>query len=66
MTMRTQYGKRRSPRLAETSRWKCIECGCTDTTPCPGGCAWVRPNLCSACADNIQRRIASCEQTARS
>jgi len=32
----------------------CSRCGCTDNSPCPGGCVWV-PNgfmedLCSACA----------------
>ena len=33
-----------------TSTWKCQVCGCTDSTPCIGGCSWVRKNLCSACA----------------
>ena len=28
----------------------CRVCGCTETTPCEGGCAWVEPDLCSACA----------------
>lgn len=28
----------------------CRVCGCTETTPCAGGCAWVEPDLCSACA----------------
>ncbi len=27
----------------------CAVCGCTDEHACPGGCAWVAPNLCSAC-----------------
>jgi hypothetical protein len=27
----------------------CQTCGCTWTTPCPGGCSWVAPGLCSAC-----------------
>lgn len=28
----------------------CRECGCTDDRACPGGCWWVEPDLCSACA----------------
>jgi hypothetical protein len=30
----------------------CIECGCTEDRACPGGCAWVSPDLdlCTACA----------------
>ncbi len=34
-----------------TSGWVCDDCGCTDSTPCPGGCHWVRKNLCSSCAE---------------
>lgn len=30
----------------------CASCGCTDDAPCAGGCAWVAPRLCSACADS--------------
>ncbi|MEN6583031.1 MAG: hypothetical protein ABFD54_11325 [Armatimonadota bacterium] len=29
----------------------CRECGCTDDHACDGGCSWVEPNLCSACAE---------------
>jgi hypothetical protein len=29
---------------------KCRVCGCTDDMACPGGCFWIEPNLCSACA----------------
>lgn len=29
---------------------QCIGCGCTELTPCPGGCIWATPNLCSRCA----------------
>jgi len=29
----------------------CRACGCTDNRACPGGCSWVEPDLCSACAD---------------
>jgi hypothetical protein len=28
----------------------CRVCGCTDDHACPGGCCWVEPDLCSACA----------------
>jgi hypothetical protein len=38
-----------------TGKWKCDVCGCTDTTPCPGGCSWVRKNLCSKCADKQKK-----------
>lgn len=29
---------------------QCRECGCTDNSACDEGCAWVEPDLCSACA----------------
>ena len=29
---------------------ECMGCGCTDDNPCPGGCAWVAPGICSCCA----------------
>lgn len=32
----------------------CRVCGCTETTPCEGGCAWVEPDLCSACSFSQQ------------
>lgn len=43
------------PELAsDSAEAKCSRCGCTDTSPCPGGCVWVANNfmddLCSACA----------------
>ena len=28
----------------------CRICGCSWFNPCPGGCSWVEPNLCSTCA----------------
>lgn len=28
----------------------CRGCGCTDAEACDGGCEWVEPDLCSACA----------------
>lgn len=27
----------------------CKGCGCTETTPCPGGCGWIAPDMCSSC-----------------
>lgn len=29
----------------------CRFCGCTDLQACPGGCSWIAPEVCSACAD---------------
>jgi hypothetical protein len=29
---------------------QCTSCGCTDSRACLGGCWWVAPGLCSACA----------------
>ena len=29
----------------------CRCCGCNDFQPCPGGCYWVQPDLCSRCAE---------------
>lgn len=28
----------------------CEKCGCTDDNACQGGCFWIQPGLCSACA----------------
>lgn len=28
----------------------CVHCGCSDERACPGGCYWIVPGLCSACA----------------
>jgi len=33
---------------------KCRACGCTWFTPCLGGCYWVEPDLCSACAHLVK------------
>lgn len=35
---------------AKTGR-RCVGCGCTDSSPCLGGCHWVRADLCSACEE---------------
>lgn len=32
----------------------CRGCGCTDDHACPGGCCWIEPDLCSACADRTR------------
>jgi PRTRC genetic system protein A len=32
----------------------CRVCGCTESSPCEGGCEWVEPDLCSACAFTAQ------------
>lgn len=36
----------------------CHICGCSDLMACPGGCAWVEPDLCSSCATPEQIREA--------
>jgi hypothetical protein len=28
---------------------QCVMCGCSDNSPCEGGCFWVSDQLCSAC-----------------
>jgi len=33
---------------------ECEICGCTEEEACPGGCWWVAPGLCSACAEVAQ------------
>ena len=33
---------------------KCRVCGCTWDNACEGGCYWVEPDLCSACADKSE------------
>lgn len=38
------------PDLAPYGVRVCHHCGCTDDMACEGGCAWVGPNLCSACS----------------
>ncbi|MGX5185777.1 hypothetical protein ACWKT5_23870 [Streptomyces avermitilis] len=45
------FGSELAPDNAEA---KCSRCGCTDNSPCPGGCVWVANtfmvDLCSTCA----------------
>ncbi|MBF6570532.1 MAG: hypothetical protein IVW54_16820 [Candidatus Binataceae bacterium] len=31
----------------------CRLCACTDDRGCPAGCFWVRPDLCSHCAEAL-------------
>lgn len=31
----------------------CRECGCSDSLACPQGCGWAQPDLCSACAADL-------------
>lgn len=33
---------------------KCRVCGCTDDHACPGGCYWVKEDLCSSCAIKVK------------
>lgn len=45
--------KKRQPRTiprVENHDAECRYCGCTERTPCRGGCFWVTPDLCSGCA----------------
>lgn len=37
------------PDLARLNVRACDGCGCTDATPCDGGCSWVGPHQCSRC-----------------
>lgn len=39
------------PQLDEPADGQCRLCGCTDERACPGGCWWVRDDLCSSCWD---------------
>jgi hypothetical protein len=33
----------------------CRVCGCTEEHACEGGCSWVEPDLCSACAEGDKK-----------
>lgn len=41
------------PGMYGEDSWACAICGCTNDNACEGGCYWVYPNLCSACAEKI-------------
>ena len=32
----------------------CRICGCTQNNACQGGCYWVKPDLCSRCAEKLE------------
>lgn len=36
----------------------CRVCGCTENNACEGGCSWVEPDLCSACAEQTEEAAA--------
>ncbi len=44
-----ELDRRAAAFFAEAATWKCRGCGCTQTSPCEGGCRWVAPNLCDRC-----------------
>jgi ParB family chromosome partitioning protein len=48
-SIRTPAGLFFCPECADTVQ-VCRKCGCTEEAACPGGCAWVEDDLCSACA----------------
>ncbi len=35
----------------------CKRCGCTHENPCPGGCAWSLPDVCTRCVTPDEARI---------
>lgn len=41
--------------LAAPTGRACRVCGCTEQAACPGGCAWVEADLCSACRALLAR-----------
>ncbi|MDP2815847.1 MAG: hypothetical protein Q8O19_04130, partial [Rectinemataceae bacterium] len=41
--------------------WVCKHCGCTENMPCPDGCSWVAPNVCSRCAEENAPEIIESE-----
>lgn len=38
----------------------CRFCGCTDDHACEGGCHWVQPTICSACANKLGMLCLDC------
>ena len=49
--------KEEPEREAKPKKGVCRVCGCTETTPCPGGCAWTdkTETLCTACAAKAKK-----------
>jgi hypothetical protein len=39
--------------MPETTERACRHCGCTEMDACPGGCAWVSADECSACRPDL-------------
>ena len=37
---------------------RCCVCGCTQDNACPGGCYWVKKDLCSQCMENPEEASA--------
>lgn len=44
--------------MARATGDACRRCGCTDEEACAGGCFWVEPGLCSACAVTLVEQCA--------
>lgn len=57
-------GKRRVPVL-RAGESRCVRCGCTDSSACPAGCAWIVVDreiglgLCSMCELNDREKKAA-------
>jgi len=49
LTMTLDHIRILEERLVELDGDFCHGCGCTEHTPCEGGCSWVAESLCSAC-----------------
>jgi hypothetical protein len=47
--------------LGEGGHWpqECRRCGCTNEEACPGGCAWIEPDLCDACFNKMFPDLAA-------
>lgn len=43
----------------------CRVCGCTQNNACPGGCSWIEPDLCSACADGRKEKNMNADDIIR-
>lgn len=43
----------RLARIAAGVEHQCSNCGCSESLPCPGGCVWATPNLCSRCEQSF-------------
>ncbi len=42
-------------RCADCGEQLCVECGCTESESCAGGCDWAEPGLCTEC-ENERRK----------